>query len=592
MPRKSLVDFRLQRIWAVAHHWPLPWWASFVLLFAGYSVLVLVLHGSALNNGWSYDDTQILKHALIYSPWQYFTDAAAWRALVPFNLTPWLSLQFDADAYIFGLQPLGFYVHALVMLAGLAVLMHTLVRAWTSHLGGLVAAVLMLLGATTAISAQQLMVRHYTEGLFYVLLGIWLFLRALKSAHVAAWLSGLSALCFLIAVSAKELYVPLAVLPLLVPVATWRLRLQYGWPWLLVLALYVPWRLYMLGSLSGGYTPPAALLAQGIDRALSAFAGVPGLMLPWWAWASALVLMAVGLAAWGARERRAASGLWLTVPGLLLVPLVPLALGGTLGEERFLVAVWATLCVTLGGCAGMLARHGKPGALVACMLAAVVGFGSWTYSQAALARMAPLQAQYFALADALLKNSTEPAAVWVAPDLLPHFALGLVDLRRMQHESAADVQLISDEVELASVGGQVPVLRFDATAGRWEDVQSGVADELRRWRSRLRDERLDVSLTYDLADRTLAVKLHSGSGGKFFHVGSGARTEVPSELVIRAESMSARCFLIRHDRADGGVVYSPWLYLKAQGDGRFFKAAWSGAGLLDPGTQLDCERSR
>lgn len=102
--------------------------------------LGVCLHGSALDNNWSYDDTQILKHALAYSPWLYFTDPSAWRALVPFNLTPWLSLQFDADAYVFGLQPLGFYLHALTLLTGSVVLMHVLVKTWVGNFGGVAAA--------------------------------------------------------------------------------------------------------------------------------------------------------------------------------------------------------------------------------------------------------------------------------------------------------------------------------------------------------------------------------------------------------------------------------------------------------------------
>lgn len=586
------MDFRLLRMWAAAFRLPLPWWAGAAALLSVYGFLVFVLHGSALDNGWSYDDTQILKHALTYSPWQYFTDPVAWRALVPFNLTPWLSLQFDVDASIFGLQPRGFYLHALAMLVGTATLIHVLVRPWAGHFGGVAAATLLLLGAPTVVAAQQLMVRHYIEGLFFLLLGIWFFVQCLSRRRSAVWLCGLSALCYCIAVSAKELYVPMAVLPVLVPMATWRLRLRYGWPWLLVLALYVPWRLYMLGSLSGGYTPPSALLAQGVSGAMAALRGVPDSLLPWWAWTVAVALLTGGWVVLSEAGRRHASGLCLALPGLLLVPLVPLAMAGTLGEERFLIAVWATMSVGLGGCMGLLAHAVNHGWVAAGMLAAVAGLGSWTYSQATMVKLKPIQLQYFALADTLLKHSPHASAVWVAPDLLPHFALGLVDLRKMASESAAEVHLISDEVELASLAEPMPVWRFNSKRNRWEDVQFDVAGELKEWQSRLRSEKLDVLLTYDQTERTLTIKLHSGTGGRFFHVGSGARTEVPAALVIRAESMSTRCFLIRHDAADGNVVYSPWLYLKAQGDGRFFRAEWSGLGVLSPGGQQSCENAQ
>ena len=47
-----------------------------------------VLYGSTVSGWWCCDDSQLLKFAIKYSPWQYFTVPEIWREAVNSSLTP------------------------------------------------------------------------------------------------------------------------------------------------------------------------------------------------------------------------------------------------------------------------------------------------------------------------------------------------------------------------------------------------------------------------------------------------------------------------------------------------------------------------
>src|SRR6185369_15458276 len=66
---------------------------------------------------------------------------------------------------------------------------------------------------------------------------------------------------YALAASAKEIYVPLVVLLLVVPQGSWRTRLLLVVPFAAVALGYVFWRGWMLGGLLGGYAQGETLLS-------------------------------------------------------------------------------------------------------------------------------------------------------------------------------------------------------------------------------------------------------------------------------------------------------------------------------------------
>jgi hypothetical protein len=62
-----------------------------------------------------------------------------------------------------------------------------------------------------------------------------------------------SAILYLLAASAKEVYVPLIFVVLFLPEGGWKKRLKFASPMLTVVVLYSVWRFWMLGTAVGGY---------------------------------------------------------------------------------------------------------------------------------------------------------------------------------------------------------------------------------------------------------------------------------------------------------------------------------------------------
>lgn len=103
-------------------------WVKAALVFSLIVAATLVLYSRALGNWWCCDDTQILKHAVQYSPYEYFFVPAAWRALIVSSLTPWLSS--SPTWYPMRLIPVGASRCAWAMITG-GVLLPC--RSWLGH---------------------------------------------------------------------------------------------------------------------------------------------------------------------------------------------------------------------------------------------------------------------------------------------------------------------------------------------------------------------------------------------------------------------------------------------------------------------------
>ncbi len=332
----------------------------------------LLLYSNALGNWWGYDDTQILKHALRYSPLEYFFVPDAWRALIAYSLTPWLSLSYDVDNALYGLSPRGFYAHNLLTIALCAWMLYLIAREWVGAWFAAGGAALFLVGSPVAVASQQLMVRHYADGLLFYLFALWLVLCGLRLRQPRYGV--LAGVAFLIAATAKEVYLPLGFVPFMLPLGHWRQRLVVAWPLLLVMLLYVPWRWYMLGDVVGGYTPIGTLTDLPMSALLQQFSLIPGLFLDrlgvW------ILVLGTGLAAamlWSTRENRwGLLRLGCIVPLLLLAPLVPLAMASSLASERFFVAVWAVLALGVALAFGSVSHNAAVRWVLSALFAALV----------------------------------------------------------------------------------------------------------------------------------------------------------------------------------------------------------------------------
>ena len=96
--------------------------------------------------------------------------------MIPYSLT----LSYDIDHALFGFSPAGFYVHNPVTIAVCAWLIYLIAKQWVDSWFGFGETLLFLVGSPIAVVSLQLMVRHYTEGLLFFLLAVFLFIRGIQ----------------------------------------------------------------------------------------------------------------------------------------------------------------------------------------------------------------------------------------------------------------------------------------------------------------------------------------------------------------------------------------------------------------------------
>ncbi len=553
-----------------------------------------VLYGSTVSGWWCCDDSQLLKFAIKYSPWQYFTVPEIWREAVNSSLTPLEVLAYDLDHALFGTRAAAFYVHNLlsIALAGWAVYLVT--RQWTDRAGPAVAAgLLFLTGSPVAISSEQLMGRHYEEGLVAFLLAVYLFVRAAREQRpgLAAW----AGVAYTLAATAKEIFLPLGLLPFLLPVGPLRLRARLGWPFLLVMLLYIPWRAYMLGNALGGYQPAGSWLSlQTLQIIGQQLLGVPAWMLSPWGVATGGAALVLGAWLVPARQRLVVLLAGALVLGLLLMPLLALARHPGLNVHRYFLTLWTAfaIAVPLG-----LARLGSHDRFVCRAVAPVVvlvlAASAWGVTSRTVDAWRVL-AREQATQGKVLVAAGEDTVVYLTPVSAGWSASGLVDLRPAMGVAGIPPLMVADDIELASLplAGK-KVLRYSREGDQMTDISSQVPALLAQWRARLAPAPLTVMFEYDYRLHTIRWQVGAEPGSRLTYLGSYlgqiGRVELPLQSAMRIPpSYIDACFRLRLDGPGGRISYTPALAFPPADAQGLSHLQWSGTPTPADAAQPGC----
>lgn len=209
------------------------------------------LHWNAFKLWWLYDDPYILRVSLSTRLLSLFTDPAVYQQLSLVSFTPLLPASFRLDHLLFGLEPAGFILHQLLLLALTACLLYLLLRCWNQMIA-LWAAALFLASGPAAAASHLLMMRHYLEGGILALISLLLLSRR-RSTPFSVWAA---AGAYLAACLCKEVYAPLVIAVPFLAAGQLRTRLRWSLPFFLMAAGYAWWRLHMLrGAGLGSYAP-------------------------------------------------------------------------------------------------------------------------------------------------------------------------------------------------------------------------------------------------------------------------------------------------------------------------------------------------
>lgn len=315
----------------------------------------------------TYDDFFHLHYLYTSTPAEYLLDPEVWQRL-PFKMiTPLLFLSFDLDLALFGLNARAFLVHQLVSFALCAAAVYLVLRLWLPRAWSAFAALLFMLGPVTAAIAPLLMVRHYVETTLLSLIAVGLYVLAVRGRGMAMAIA--SAVLFVLAMLAKEIAVPLVFLLLLLPEGSFRRRLSLAAPHLAAFVLYFAYRLYMLGTLNGGYgwlvdssdLPRLALLLP--VKIGAELLGRPSLA----SWAMLIALLA-GLGIVLVKRS-------LLVGTSILLALLPILPVSTEMVPRYALPAWMVLVLAFPFAVRVLVERGGALRLAGLGLAVVVAAG-------------------------------------------------------------------------------------------------------------------------------------------------------------------------------------------------------------------------
>jgi hypothetical protein len=552
------------------------------LVFVAILAATLLLYGGALDNWWCCDDTQIIKHAIQFSPLEYFFVPEAWRALIPYSLTPWLTMVYDFDHALFGFNPYGFYVHNLLTITLCAWLLYLIACQWVSDWYAIGGVTLFLVGSPIAVASQQLMVRHYVEGLLFYLLTLWLVIRGVRSEQTRYGI--FAGMAYAIAASAKEVYLPLGFIPILLPVGNFQQRLSMAWPLLLVMGLYVPWRWYMLGDVVGGYTPAGKITVGEFYMAGNQFAHIPILL-----WTTpGLALTGTGFVGVAALVRGGKSGrmssLWrLLLPPLLSLPLFPLVSfpGLGAGSERYFIALWAAFTLVFAVVLGLACKKQTIWVrILGFLLFCVVTIPAWNASRSVHANMSSMSAEYRAHGMAIA-NLDEHAIIFASPGVASWYNQGMADLRPAMGKGTMPPLIVADEYDLSGLDLKGRrVLRYEQDRGAMMDITSEVPVIMSRWREKLRAVSFSVKLEYDPGLQSLRWQFGPYETGRYIFLSGGVQISVPLRGSLRMVRPLPGCFRIRLDSPEGWTAYSTSLALDTAGNKQAVsRLSWEGMSI-------------
>jgi len=309
-------------------------------------IITYYFYSNHLNAWWLADDPALLQPIVEHGIFPHFYASEVWRQVSPANLTPWLIASLGIDWYFFQLDPFSYYLHHFLSFSLVLSVSYIFLNYYFSPVVTSLSLSLLVLSTPIANLLQFLMVRHYLEGLGLALAALLFYLNALRTQQ-PRWL-WLSSGCYLIAITAKEIYVPLVVLLPFFPESTWRKRVNYLIPFIIIALIYVLWRAEMLQwqRLISGYDSslvPKLTLAYLYDLP-QRLLNILGWLTTWQITIFSIIFVSFWLILF--KHARSAQIIFISVLIVLVaVPIIPVL---TILDTRYLVLPYFLLCIGFG----------------------------------------------------------------------------------------------------------------------------------------------------------------------------------------------------------------------------------------------------
>jgi hypothetical protein len=544
-----------------------------VVCAATPAATVAALYHQAAGLWWLGDDPVLVAFAKRWRPRDYFLDPEVvaelpWRLLAPLQI-----LAYDVDLALWGELPAASHTAHLVVMAAASSVIYAVLRLWLERWAALASVMVFVMGAPVAAAAPQLMVRHYVIGLALAFVAAALWTLAVR--HRRMVLAVLAAGPYLAAAAAKEVFVPLPLLVLLLPEGRQGDRLRYGAPLGAALALYLGWRWWMLRTLAGGYGFVAEPedwprlvpdLFTGATRGL--FGGGPA----GWVLAAAAAVALAALA-----RRRPAAAMSIVAAGLLvLAPVLPVARAMA---PRYLLVPWLWVAVVLvlgcrewqrggsGSSRRVALGVGRPfaGALVGVAVL-VVGAATAALTGGRAWGDVVTQLENEGAAGRFVYDRGAPHMLR-RPDAPSHYLEAVSTLAA--RDGSGGARWFEDDLFLCLHPGLMArVWQRTPSSTAFTEITSRLTALRREYCASLRDT-APLAVRFEWAGGRLSWRLgpHAGDGWAFVLADGQVRIEVPQHGNLLHGARRGLSLRVRYEDDAGWVTYSPELQLDLTTEG-------------------------
>ncbi len=304
--------------------------------------LTFFLFGSALNGYWRFDDGFHLMFAAEHKPWEYFFDRMVTRAQSGANVAPWNAFFYDINLSLFGFKPAPFYLHLLVLTIATTLTLHSLLRLWLPILPATLGCILFLLGKPTVHMTNEIMSNHYLTGMMFSLLCINFFIRYLRHGGYTKLL--LSLFLYILAMTCKEIYVPLGGILFALPVGNIKQRFVALLPFGVALIGYAFWRHAVLGAWVGGYRPNK--VETSYQTIIEELVDIPTILLSDQGWGLLGLIIIAIMSLIALKNKVLNIPLILMSLFIIVTPLVSLILANSISQpDRYLFLPWVAMTI-------------------------------------------------------------------------------------------------------------------------------------------------------------------------------------------------------------------------------------------------------
>ena len=562
------------------------------LAFSSLIILAFIIHHSAMNGFWRFDDGAHLKFVALYSPWQYFFIPSVMLEQSYAHITPYNVLFYEINLALFGMESRWYYAHQILILGATAFATYRLIRLWQDFIAALLAAILFLLGLPTLYVAQQLMTGHYSTGLLFSVISLYYFSLGIRQEKKKLIFGG--ALFYFLATLCKELYVPLVLLLPFIPVGDVKKRIKAALPFVVIAAFYMLWRYVVLGQLIGGYVAtPVSLL----DRFYQ-IASIPLLLLGWRPNLNKAdyimshgsihllnILVILGLMVIANYRKRLN---WIFIGTsfiLIIIPLWPLA-GHAINEaNRYLFFVWWSCAVLIGVLSGSVKNMGRE--LLVKIASSISLCAILFFTQLSEFQQISLEISRY---DTLSRTAVDMnnSTALIVP-LRYGFILGArraVDILRQQDDTQKSAKFILDKNSFCeSVQKKFSILELNEECNCIKDVTHQWKMSLEKLLKYQAKSIPHVPLSVDMTFRDKWLQVDFGmykDGIDFIFLGEEP-IHFPKNFRIRWPGNKALHFRIARQSPDGSLAVSPILEFDMTKNAEFH---WEGVSIVE---RVSCE---